>query len=240
MFSYVNGLLDAFHGLGLIFSKGTKRYVIVPLLVNILLFAGAITLLGQQLDIWLDKLLPGWLSWLEWLIWPLFVATLSLAVFYTFTIIANLIAAPFNSLMSASIEAHLTGSKPEDITSEKFWKLAIRTIGSEIGKLLYFLKWLIPLVIITFIPVINVAAPFLWFLFAAWSLSLEYTDYPLANRGMLFKEIRTYNRQYRMRSLGLGTSVFVMTSIPFVNFMAMPVAVAAATRLTVENRNKGS
>ena len=54
------------------------------------------------------------------------------------------------------------------------------------------------------------------------------------NRGMLFAEIRAYNRSNRMRSLGLGTGVFVLTSIPFLNFLAMPVAVAAATRLTVK------
>lgn len=234
MFSYINGLFDIFKGMGLIFSSGVRRYVIVPLCINIALFAGAITLLSQQMDTWLERLLPNWLSWLEWLIWPLFVATIALAVFYTFTIIANLIAAPFNSLLSASIEAKLTGKKPEDITSDKFWKIAVRTIGSELVKLMVFIKWLIPVIIITFIPGVNVIAPFLWFLYAAWSFSLEYTDYPLANRGQLFKQIREYNRRHRMRTLGLGTAVFVMTSIPFINFIAMPVAVAGATRLIVE------
>lgn len=234
MISYINGLFDVFKGMGLIFQSGIRRYVVIPFIINITLFAGAITLLSQQMDIWLEHLLPGWLSWLEWLIWPLFYATISLAVFYTFTIIANIIAAPFNSLLSANIEAKLTGKKPQDITSDKFWKIAIRTIGSEIGKLLYFIKWLIPVVIITFIPVVNIIAPFCWFLYAAWSFAIEYTDYPLANRGKLFKEIKAYNSKHRMRSLGLGTSVFIMTSIPFVNFIAMPVAVAGATRLTVE------
>jgi CysZ protein len=49
---------------------------------------------------------------------------------------------------------------------------------------------------------------------------------------MLFKEIREYNRDNRMRSLGLGTGVFLMTSIPVLNFLAMPVAVCAATKMT--------
>ena len=233
MFSYIRGLADAFHGAGLIFKSGVRRYVIIPLSINILIFAAAIVLLSNQLDSWLEQLIPGWLSWLEWLIWPLFVATIALAVFYSFTIIANLIAAPFNSLLSARIESSLTGQKPQDLTQDAFWKLTIRTVGSELRKLAYLVKWLIPLAIITLIPVINVLAPFLWFIYAAWSFSLEYTDYPLANRGMMFKEIRDYNRQNRLRALGLGTSVFVMTSIPVVNFFAMPVAVAAATRLTV-------
>ena len=160
--------------------------------------------------------------------------TLLVAVFYTFTIVANLIAAPFNSLLSSSIEAKLTGSKPVDMSAEKLVKLVLRTMGSEISKLLYFLLWLIPVLLITVIPVINVVAPFAWFLYAAWSFAIEYTDYPLGNRGKLFREIKQYNKQHRMRTLGLGTGVFVMTSIPVLNFIAMPVAVAAATRLVVD------
>jgi len=34
------------------------------------------------------------------------------------------------------------------------------------------------------IPVINIAAPILWLLFSAWYMTLEYTDYPMANSGL--------------------------------------------------------
>lgn len=236
MTSYLKGFGDYFSGFGLLLKPGIRKFVIAPLLINISLFAAAFYLVQQQIDNWLQKLLPGWLSWLEWIILPLFYITLLLLVFYTFTLIANLIAAPFNSLLAARIEMHLTDKKPEHISSEKFWKIALRSFGSEIHKLLYFIKWLIPLVILTLIPVVNVASPFFWFVYAAWSFSLEYMDYPLANHGMLFKDIRQYNRNHRMRALGLGTGVFIMTSIPFVNFLAMPVAVAGATKLTTKTR----
>jgi len=242
MISYVKGFLDCFSGFGLLFSSGIKRFVIIPFVINAGLFYFAIDLLQNQLDTWLEQLLPGWLSWLEWLILPLFWIAILLIVFYTFTVIANLIAAPFNSLLSARIEAQLTGKKPEDINSDSFFKLMTRTTKSEIQKILYAIKWFIPLLIITFIPVINVASPFLWILFAAWFFALEYNDYPLANRGHFFEDVKIYNRKNRMRSLGLGTAVFIMTSIPVVNFFAMPIAVAGATKLTtkIEEKNKGT
>ena len=233
MVNYIKGINDCLSGFGLIFKSGIRRYVIIPLIINTGLFAAAIYLLSQQMEVWMQKLLPDWLSWLEWLIWPLFAITILLIVFFTFTLVANLIAAPFNSYLSASVELKLTGAKPEDLVNEPIWKTVVRTVGAEIRKTIYFLLWLIPLALLTVIPVINVAAPFAWFLFAAWSFSLEYMDSPLGNRGMLFAEIREYNRTNRMRSLGLGTSVFVMTSIPFLNFVAMPVAVCAATKMTV-------
>lgn len=232
MFSYIKGLLDCLGGFALIFKSGVKRYVLVPLLVNTALFGGAIWLLRDQMQSWIDQLLPEWLSWLQWLIEPLFWVTVLLLVFYSFSLVANLIAAPFNSLLAASVEKILTGKKPEDFSSEALWKIAARSFAAELRKMLYFVKWLIPLVILTLIPVVNVVAPFAWFLFAAWSFSLEYMDYPLGNRGMLFAEIRDYSRKNRMRSLGLGTGVFLLTSIPLLNFLAMPVAVCAATRLT--------
>ena len=233
MINYVKGINDCLGGFGLIFKSGIRRYVIIPLIINTCLFAGAIYLLVLQMDAWILQLLPEWLSWLEWLIWPLFAITVLLAVFFTFTLVANLISAPFNSLLSASVEFTLTGSKPQNLVDESFLKTTVRTVAAEIRKTFYFLKWLIPLVLLTIIPVINIAAPFAWFLFAAWSFSLEYMDNPLGNRGMLFKEIREYNRINRMRSLGLGTGVFIMTSIPVLNFLAMPVAVCAATRMTI-------
>ncbi len=234
MFSYVKGLFDAFAGFRLIFRSGVKRYLLIPLLINIALFTAAISLLSRQMEIWMARLLPDWLGFLEWIIWPLFALMVMLALFYSFTLIANLIAAPFNSLLSARIEASLTGQTPQDMTQDKFWKMTLRTIASELRKLLYFIKWLIPLGIVSLIPVVNVVAPLLWFLYAAWSFALEYTDYPLANHGQLFDEIRQYNRQHRLRALGFGTVVFFMTSIPFLNFFSMPVAVAGATRLVIK------
>jgi CysZ protein len=234
MVNYIKGINDCLSGFGLIFKSGIRRYVIIPLIINTVLFAGAIYLLSQYMDAWLHRLLPGWLSWLEWLIWPLFAVTLLLIVFFTFTLVANLIAAPFNSYLSASVEYKLTGAKPENLVEEPVWKTVIRTVGAEVRKTIYFGLWLIPLLLLTFIPVVQVVAPFAWFVFAAWSFSLEYMDSPLGNRGLLFEEIREYNRKHRMRSLGLGTGVFVMTSIPVLNFLAMPVAVCAATKLTVK------
>ncbi len=238
MFSFIKGFLDCFSGFVLLFKPGIKRFVLIPFIINLGLFSLATKLLSDQLNAWLEKLLPDWLGWLEWLIWPLFAITLFFIVFYTFTIIANLIAAPFNSVLSARIEAMLTSNKPEDINSDGFVKLIFRTTKSEIQKILYAIKWFIPLVIITIIPGVNIISPLLWLLFAAWFFALEYNDYPLANRGLFFVDVKLYNRKNRMYSLGLGSAIFILTSIPIVNFFAMPIAVAGATKLTTKLATK--
>jgi len=234
MISYFKGLHDCFRGFGLILKPGVRQFVIAPLIINIAAFSAAIYFLIQEIENWIQSLLPGWLMWLEWLIWPIIAFTVFLIVFYSFALLANLIAAPFNSLLAARVEASITQTSAATAAPETYWKLILRSIGSELKKLSYFIAWLIPLCIITIIPVINIVAPFCWLLYAAWSFALEYTDYPLANHGRYFPEIKQHNRNHRMRSLGFGTGVFLMTSIPLLNFLAMPVAVAGATHLTVK------
>jgi CysZ protein len=234
MLSFIKCFLDCFSGFVLLLKPGVKRFVLIPFIVNAALFSLAAKLLNDRVDIWLDKLLPDWLSFLEWLIVPLLWIAMALIVFYSFTVAANLISAPFNSLLSARIEAVLTGRRPEDINSDNFFKLILRTTSSEIKKILYAIKWFIPLIIVTFIPGVNILSPFLWILFAAWFFALEYNDYPLANRGLFFDEVKQFNRNNRMRALGLGSAVFILTSIPIVNFFAMPVAIAGATKSTTK------
>ncbi len=237
MINYLKGFSECFSGFSLIFLPGIRRFVIMPLIINIGLFGTAIYLLSQKMDAWIQSLLPGWLSWLEWLIWPLFAIMILLFVFYSFTLVANLISAPFNSVLAARVEAHLSGQAVEEDNGEKLWQLVLRSVAAEINKMLYFLMWMIPLIILTLIPGLNLIAPFAWFLFTAWAFSLEYMDYPLSNHGLLFKEVRLYNRRHRMRALGLGSGIFIMTSVPVLNFFAMPVAVAGATRLTTQTKN---
>ena len=55
MFSYIKGLLDCFGGFALIIKPGIKRYVLAPLLVNIALFGGAIWLLHEQMQSWIEQ-----------------------------------------------------------------------------------------------------------------------------------------------------------------------------------------
>ncbi|MDH5472581.1 MAG: EI24 domain-containing protein, partial [Gammaproteobacteria bacterium] len=118
------------------------------------------------------------------------------------------------------------------------WKTIQKSISSEIGKLFYLLKWSIMIVIISFIPVVNMGAPFIWIFFGAWMLALEYLDYPMGNHGHYFREINQLARSKKTLSLGFGSGSLILTSIPVINFIAMPASVAGATALWVEEVKK--
>ncbi len=231
-----------FNGLSLINQAGLRRFVIIPLSINAILFGSATWYLFSKFDEWMTRLLPDfpdWLSWLEsaltWLLWPLFAIMILLIIFYTFSFIANLIAAPFNSLLSEKVEKHLTGQPLDTGTNFPTSEMIKRSIGSELSKLAYFAKWWGLIFIISLIPVINFAAPFIWVVFGAWMLSLEYLDYPMANHNKFFKDINKQAMSKRSISLGFGGGVMLLTSLPIINLIAMPAGVAGATAVWVKH-----
>ena len=233
--SPIAGFRHALSGLTLIFKPRLRRFVMVPLLVNILVFSLLIWGGTELFSHWMARLLPAdsWLSYLEWLLWPLFALTAVLVVFYTFTVIANLIAAPFNGLLAEQVEMYLTGKKVSE--DEEGWEKMIKNIlpslYGELKKILYFLLRAIPLLILFLIPGLNVIAPFLWLAFSAWYLSLEYGDYPMGNHGIMFQEQHDRLKRIRFKAMGFGAGVLLMMAIPGINFLAMPAGVAGATAL---------
>lgn len=216
-------------------QPGVRIYVVVPFLINLLLF-GALLWYGYSSFVpfveWLMSYVPGFLDFLETVIWLFFGVLAALIVFFAFTPVANIIAAPFNALMAEKIEMHLTGKAPTSGVS--FMKMAIDAIGSQLRKLLYIALWGFGLLLVSFIPVVNIISPALWVIFGSWLLSLEYFDYPMGNHDLVFAEQKKRLAQRRGLSLGFGGGLMVMTSIPVVNFIAMPVGVAGATLLWVE------
>lgn len=224
-------------GLSLIRRKGVKRFVVIPLLINMIIFALLFWLLSGYVGEYLDNMtssLPSWLAWLSYLIWLLFAFTAGVVLFFGFTILANLVGAPFNSFLAGAVEKSLTGYSPTDHTGRSLMQEVSFALGGEMRKIMYFLMWGIPLLIMSFIPAINLVAPILWVFFSAWMMAIEYGDYPLGNHGMGFVEIRNKLAEKKMLSLGFGGAAMIGTMIPLFNFLVMPVAVAGATAMRVE------
>jgi CysZ protein len=92
----------------------------------------------------------------------------------------------------------------------------------------------IPLLMLFIVPFLQILAPLIWVLFAAWVMALEYLEYPLGNHGKEFREVRRIIAGRRPLSLGFGLGVSLLTMIPLLNVIAMPVAVSGATKMYME------
>ena len=236
MLSTISGFFLPFQGLRLVFSPGLRRFVIIPLLANIAVF-GALAYFGAlYFDAFMDQWLPtqSWLVFLRWILWILFAVVYTVALFFGFTLIANLIASPFNGILAAKIEEKLTGRQPPE-EELSLLRSSIPALLAETRKIAYFASRAIPLLLLFLIPGVNVIASVLWLLFGLWFLAVEYGDYPMANHAIAPAQQRKLLSKKRLKSLSFGAGITVMMLIPVLQFAAMPAAVAGATRLWVDD-----
>ncbi len=227
------GASTVLQGLKLLKEPGIRRFVAIPFVINLIVFSGLVWFGIGQFEHFMDWLLPdnGWFAWLQWLryiLWPLFALAAVLLVFFTFTAIANLIAAPFNGLLAEKVEILLGGAPPP---SRPLWQEIPIALSSELRKLGYFLLRALPLLILFVIPGLNLAAPILWGLFGAWFLAIQYGDFPMANHRLDFRAQHSRLKSRRTLALGFGGGVTLLMMIPILNFLTMPAAVAGATLL---------
>ncbi|SEM85458.1 sulfate transporter CysZ [Halomonas caseinilytica] len=226
-------MLDAFtalsRGTRLVYTRGLRRYVFLPILANLLVYGSMLTYVLSHFGGWLDgwmAMVPGWLDWLSWLIWPLFVISLVLIVFFTFTLVTHLIAAPFYGFLAEKVEIEVTGRAPLDDRS--LVRAGIDALGRELVKLAYILPRMAILFVISWIPVINLIAPLLWGAFTAWTMAITYLDYPMDNNKVSFADMRRRLAARRWSTLTYGGWVTLITWVPLANLFLLPGAVAAA------------
>jgi len=202
--------------------------MLIPLLGNVLLYSLAAGLAFYGLDNALDRWLPASVDWLRLLLYPLLGVLLLVLSLLTFTLVGNLILAPFNGLLSQKVERALTGtitSAPEETlgaamrrsTKQAVWRLgfiAVRVIG-------VFLLGLI--------PVIGVIAVPLGIALGGWLLALEFSDNPIGNWAWEPARQRAFMRAHRSGMIGFGLSVMGLSLVPVVNLALIPAAVAGMT-----------
>ncbi|MCP4271360.1 MAG: sulfate transporter CysZ [Gammaproteobacteria bacterium] len=238
MFSAFDTFLLPFRGINLILIKGLRKFVIAPLVINLLLYSIFAWIGYSYFDDFINWLLPedSWLSFLEFLLWPLFALSYLILTFYSFTILANILAAPFNGLLAEKVEEELTGKLPPRIAGSLIKDL-IPSMMREISKLSYFLTRAIPILILMLIPGVNVIGSVIWLLFGFWFLTIEYADYTMENHGIHPKDQRKKLRAQPIQALAFGAGASLLMMIPILSFAAMPASVAAGTMYWVRHLN---
>lgn len=233
--SGVNYFLEGF---SLIKRPGLRRFVFIPLTINLLLFGGLIYFaIGQleQVFAWLSAQLPEYLSWLNFLLWPLAVLTLLVVLSFIFSSVMNWLAAPFNGLLAEKVEQLLTGKPLNTGGGIDLIKDLPRILGREWIKLKYYLPRAIVFLLLFLLPFVGqTAAPILWFLFSAWMMAIQYCDYPFDNHKVPFADMKFALNQTRGSSFSFGAAVTLFSMIPILNFVVMPVAICGATSMWVD------
>ena len=217
-----------FAGLNMLLLPQLRWFVLMPLLINVLVFGGISYWVSGQFSQWMGVLtnwLPEWLAFLEYLIWPLFFLMVVAMVFFTFTLVGNLIAAPFNALLAEKVQ-QMEGAELPELTMKDWLVILPRSIARELQRMAYYLPRALILLVLSFIPVVGAL---LWFGFNGWMMSIQYCDYAADNRGVSFKQMMSRLKENNPSCWFFGSTINLMMLVPLLNLLIMPAAVVGAT-----------
>lgn len=240
MKDFLFGFTYPFRSLKFFFShKVLIKYSIAPMLINLFIY-GSIFILTYS---WLMGSLEKWLGienteagfWLRFLHTALLIVGFLLTLFVCyllFTILGNIVTAPFNEEISQRVEEIVTGRKEHEMG---FWEDAYISIKGEVQKLLFYFSILFFIFLLNLVPVIgSVVSTVLGFIFSCFYNALDFLDYPMTRKKMRFRSKLKVTRKGRLVTYGFGVTAFLMMFLPVVNVFMKPILVAAGTSLFYE------
>lgn len=143
-------------------------------------------------------------------------------------------SAPFMSPVSEKIEAHLTGVEKHHHRNTTFQEQLWRGIRINIRNLGKELLITLPILLLKFIPVINIFSTALLFLVQAYYAGFGNMDYTL-ERHFKYRESIQFVRRYRGVAIGNGIVFMLFLLIPVVGvILVLPMSVTASSLNTVQ------
>ncbi len=231
--NFAHGFQYFLQGARLVLSPALRAFILMPVLINVVFFAVLTYWAIGQFDSWIAALvgfLPQWLAEISRGVIALLLGLLLvIAMGVSFLPLTNFIAAPFNGLLAERAQLLVAGVKPPD---EPVLALVLRSLWREARKLCYCFPRSIGVFflvfILSFIPVVNLLAPLIGFIWGAWFMTVQYVDYCEDNQQRDFSSTLTLMRQQRLQSYGFGSAVLFAAMVPVLNWFVMPVAVCGA------------
>lgn len=164
----------------------------------------------------------------------LLILTLGLIV-YKHIIMA--LSAPFMSPVSEKIEAHITGQTAHSHRNTSFKAQLWRGIRLNLRNLVMELLLSIPILLLSFIPLVNVLTTILLFLLQAYYAGFGNMDYTL-ERHLKYTESLQFVRERRGIAIGNGIVFMLCLIVPVIGvILVLPLSVTAASVKTVEALN---
>ncbi len=225
----LQGLMTYIRGVRWLLKRPlTLALLFIPFFLGLLMIAGSFELFGQyEKEIYSYILFTPSDSYFSQGLHYVTKFLLQIGMYALMVLVgflgANLISSPVYDYVSILVERSVLGRKEEEIS---LWK-SVLLIPEEMKKLVFILFISFLLMII---PGINIISPFV----TAFLLGWDFFDYPLARRGLNFKERKSLAFKSKWRILGLGLWLL----IPFIQILLLPMAVSGGTMLGLEALQK--
>ena len=215
-------------------------YILVPFLINTLVFSGAVYLGLDFFGSTVVEYIPQGESWywsvLYWFLWVVAVLLTAVLVFFSFTVVGNLLASPFNDLLSERTEEVLSGAiNDEPFSLRRFWADAFQTILLEAKKMWVFVMVMVLILPLNLLPGIgNGLYTVLAVSLTLFFLCFEYLSFVMVRKRQFFREQKNFIFARKFIMMGFSCGVMAILAIPFFQLFCIPLAVIAATRIWCE------
>ncbi|WP_223550240.1 EI24 domain-containing protein [Aestuariivivens sp. NBU2969] len=235
----VIGIKAYFGVFGLISKLKLWKYFAVPMLISLItavaIFGMAYGLSDNVVD-YITSIFRSWNSY-EWvkttfrILTGLIIIVIGLILFKH---IIMALSAPFMSPVSEKIEAYLAGSTSLPHRNTTFLQQLWRGIRINSRNLFMELLLTIPILLLKFIPVVNIFSTVLLFLVQSYYAGFGNMDYTL-ERHFRYGESLKFVRQHRGLAIGNGIVFILLLIIPLIGVvLVLPLSVTAASLKTVE------
>ncbi|MCK8523173.1 EI24 domain-containing protein [Aquimarina sp. D1M17] len=239
----LTGIKAYFGTFKLISKLGLWKYFAIPILISVvtgLLFAALAYFFSDNLGaliakVWVWEWGSETFGTISTILGAVLIIVLGL-VLYKHIVMA--LSAPFMSPVSEKVEAHLLGDTAHEHRNTSFRQQLSRGIRINVRNLCRELLFMIPLVILSFIPVIGIVATIFIFLIQAYYVGFGNMDYTM-ERHFNYKESVQFVRKHRGIAIGNGLVFVLMLFIPIIGFIiTLPISVVAASTETVKILNE--
>lgn len=235
----LTGIRSYYGAFGLISKLKLWKYFAIPMLISFvtaLIIFGSAYGLSDNIGAFIAKIwIWDWgketFTTIGTIIGAVIIIALGL-ILYKHIIMA--FSAPFMSPVSEKIEAHLTGkvytSKDNKTFSQQLW----RGIRLNSRNLINELIISIPILLLKFIPVVNIFSTILLFIIQAYYAGFGNMDYTL-ERHFTYRKSIQFVRKHRGLAIGNGIIFMLCLLIPVLGvILVLPLSVTAASVKTVE------
>lgn len=219
-----------------------RRYVVVPILVNVVVAAvlyGTLLSVGLRLVDRVVGEVTGPLAGLAALLQVLVVILALLAVGFLLVRFGVVLGSPWYGRLSEEVEALRRGAErpARPFSLSGAGRDLARAVGYEARKLALVATLGLLLLAANLVPVLGqVAGTAGGALLAAVVACLDFFDGPLERSRLSFRGKLTAVRRTAPASLGFGLASAGLLAIPFVNLLCLPLCVAAGTIFIVDRR----
>lgn len=236
----ISGIKAYGKAIGLINKLNLWKYFFIPAIIGLITGVTVILIAYSASGVIGDKIADIW-GW-EW--GKEFVTTIShwigglLVLIVGMTIYKHIvmaISAPFMSPVSEKIEVHLTGIEIDySDTWSEFMELLFRGIKINLRNLFFELLYTLPLMLLSFIPLLNLVSTFLIFYIQSYYAGFGNMDYTM-ERYFGYNESIQFVKRHKGTAVGNGFLFSTMLFIPLIGIMlTLPISTVASTIETLK------